>query len=694
MDRITKFRATVLFLFFGFIVTFFGFRLYLAQVVNANPMQDSGNAFTYYEYIRAARGDILDRNGNVLVSNRASYNLSFINFVINSAADRNDQLLKLVTLCADRGIEYIDHFPVTMERPYEYTLSEYSLGWQNYFQAFMRHMGYDSDTSAPLLIKMMRSALKIPEEWTDEQARRVLGVRYEIALRNGLTDLSAYNFIEDVKEDDLAAILELNVPGLTVKYSTVREYHTSYAAHILGYVGPMSPENWEEFKNVEGYTQDALIGHEGFEYAFEDVLHGVDGTKIVTVDKDGNILEEHYEQEPITGNNVETTIDLNLQMVAEDSMRNTIEKMKDGTDSKIKEDSVEVEGMAVVVMKVKTGEILVCASYPTYDPAEFHDIYNDLVTDPMRPMVNRALNQAYPPGSTYKMVTTVAAIDSGTIGRYTEIEDKGKYTEYEKEGFAPQCLVYTKTGWYTHGVLTVEDALKVSCNYFFYWIGDHMHIDKLDAAGKGLGLGEPTGVELPEVLGQRANPETKAANHTGYDADWYVGDQIPAAIGQSEHRYTPLQLCVYTCTLANQGTRYAATFLNRVVSSDYTSLVRENAPRVMSEYPISDEAFAAYMEGMRKVTQERDGTAYNYFETYNTVSVAAKTGTADMDGQATANGAFVCFAPIEDPEIAIVIYGEKAAHGSSLSYIAKDILNAYFAQDEISDVVNFENRLG
>jgi penicillin-binding protein 2 len=251
--------------------------------------------------------------------------------------------------------------------------------------------------------------------------------------------------------------------------------------------------------------------------------------------------------------------------------------------------------------------------------------------------------------------------------------------------------MYSSSGR-SHGTIDCTDALKYSCNYFFYELADKMKIEDIDRIAKGLGLGEATGVELYERLGHRSNPETKASLHSGDDARWYMGDQILTAIGQSENRFTPMQLCSYVNTIVNKGTRYQATFLNRVVSSDYRQVVLENTVRVMSEMEMSDEAWNAVKTGMEKVAHESGGTARSIFKDYP-IKVAAKTGTAQTgDTSHSDNGAFVCYAPADDPQIAVVVYGERAGHGRSMGDVAKAVLDAYFGMNTSNDIVG-ENQV-
>lgn len=706
MERMTRFRSAVLLGIFGFVMFLFATKLFSLQIIETKGNTDNATTYSTITTVRAARGDILDRNGNVLVGNRASYDLVFNHYVIKSADQRNQYLYDLLKKCEELGVTHNDHFPVTATRPFEYTLDSYNTSWQGYYQSFMVDWGLDPDITAPLLVERMRERYELPEEWTDEEARGVIGLRYEFDLR-GVTNLPNYVFIEDVSNENLSAILELNTPGLMVESSTVREYHTSYAAHILGYMGGMDSDDWAKYKD-QGYSMDAYIGQSGFEEAFEEYLHGIDGSRLDVVSKDGAIVRQEYlpGKEPIAGNNVETTIDITLQKIAEDSLS---EVMHNFTDPEIntaegENTGLDAEGAAVIVMKVKTGEILACASYPTFDLANIADkaTWDAIMEDPLKPFFNRAFGANYAPGSTYKMCTLVSAMEHTNskgerILNYMEtIQDKGVFTELE--GFNPKCLLFSSVQA-THGTIDATDALKVSCNYFFYELGYRLKWEMLDETAKGFGLGEPTGIELTEKIGWRANPDSKAASYTGPDSVWNAGDRVLTAIGQSENRFSPLQLCVYACTLANRGTRYRATFLNRVASSDYRTLIKQNEPEIVSKMDISYDTYEMYMTGMRKVITDIGGTANKYFgghETMKTfpVAVCAKTGTAQHSSGGSDHGAFICFAPMEDPEIAVAIYGEKVAHGSSLAPVAEQILEAYFEMEAASDVFTYENQVG
>ena len=686
MERITRFRARILAGIFVLVILFFAFKCYDLQITQTKGKTQTEATVTVSVRVKASRGHIHDTNGNVLVGNRASYDLTLNHYVLISAKGTNDYLYKLVKRCQEAGIEYEENFPISKERPFVYTLDQYNSAWQNYFQQYLSYLGgLDSDITAPTLIKHLRQRYELPAEWTEEEVRQVLGLWYEMDLRRCVGSLPLYVFMEDVSDENLASIMELNVPGMNVEASNVREYSTPYASHILGYVGPMSKDQWEKYKDNKDYSMDSEIGQSGLEAQYEKYLHGVDGWRYDTYTMDGTLIESYYRTEPKAGSNVEVSIDVNLQRAAETEMDRIYKELREEEDG----DGNQVEGGAVVALEVKTGKVLVCSSYPTYDLATFSEDYNDILEQDFDPLFNRALLGTYPPGSTYKMSMTIAAIDSGLITSETPIYDKGVFDKYAP-GFTANCLLYTNSHR-VHGSITAWEALMVSCNYFYYYLGDRIRISAMDNTAKALGLGEPTGVELKEYIGYRANEQTKAELYKGDNKRFYQADKILAAIGQSDNRFTPMQLAVYTATLANRGTRYKATFLNRVVSADYRQLLEESVPAVASQFTISDDAYKAYSVGMYNVAHGEKGTAYKTFKNYP-VKIAAKTGTAQNGGNLPDNGAFVCYAPFDDPQIAIAIYGEKAGHGSDLAPIAKAIMDIYFSVGEATDVTTYENK--
>ena len=691
MERISRFRAMIILLVFLVILAFFIFTMYDLQVIETGGVIDNTTTFTTITRVKAARGDLLDTNGNKLVGNRASYDLVLNHYVLLSAEGTNEHLYNLVKTCEKQGIPYTDHFPVSAQKPFVYTLDQYNSTWKGYFQTFLNSgsRNLDSDITAPLLVEKLRELYELPEEWTDDEARKIIGLRYEMSLRNCVPSLSNYVFMEDADDETLSTIVELNIPGLTVEPSTVREYSTPYAAHILGHVGAMNEEQWEYYKNVPGYEMDTMVGQSGLEQAYEEYLHGTDGWREDTVAADGTLISSRYITEPKAGSNVEISIDSTLQMVAENQLASVITDLRNLEEGK---DGQDAEGGSVVAIDVKTGQILICANYPTYDPATYYEKYNELLTADYSPLTNRALLSAYPPGSAYKMVTSIAALENNVITPETKIKDLGAFTKYSSSGLTLKCMVYSAYGA-THKTINVAQALMFSCNYFYYTVGDQLDIEDLDKVAKAMGLGEPTGVELPEVIGYRANPETKKELYTGTDRVWVKGDMLTAVIGQSDNRFTPLQLAVYTATLANNGVRNKATFMKRIVSTDYQDLLAENTPKQVSKLEMKQSTIDAYKEGMHLVVDNPNGTGFALAWRNLPAKAAGKTSTAEQYWGASDNGAFVCFAPLEDPEIAIAIYIEKGGHGSTLASIARAILREYFNVGTVSDVNVYENKL-
>ena len=681
MERRYRLRlALILVLIAAMVLVFMG-ALFRLQVVEGEQKALEAATYTYTTTVSAARGEILDRNGVVLVSNRVSYYVTLNSYVLFNSNNLNAILLNLIQTCLDTGIGYADTFPMSQSSPWTYALDQATSTQQYYFKSFMIYRDLDPDMKASNLMKHLRSTYGIPEDWTDDEARRVIGLRYELDLRYAV-NIDPYILAEDLSADELAILKELNVPGLNVETTTQRVYNTTCAAHVLGHVGMMTAEDYESYREL-GYPMNARIGIDGVERAFESYLRGQDGTRVTTINADGQILSEYLSTEPSAGDNVYLSLDIGLQRLTEDTLASTIENLR-ASDTNAAEDAVgegsDAEGGAIVVMEVKTGQVLASASYPTFNLATYNQDFNELLETDYAPLYNRALLAAYPPGSTYKPVTALAALTDKVVTRYDEIDDVGRYTLYED--FQPTCLAFARSG-VGHGLLNVMEALSVSCNYYFYEVGHLTGIESIDAMAKSLGLGEPTGVELSENLGRRANPETK---WDLYALTWYGADDLTAAIGQSDNAFTPMQLACYVSTLANRGTRYSATFLNKVLNNSFDALVYQSAPTVASLCEATEEGWDAVFEGMTMAAQGGTAKALAGYD----VTVAAKTGTASHGSAGSDNAAFVCFAPVEDPEIAIVIYVEKGAAGSALAPSAIPILDYYFDTADAVELVPME----
>lgn len=694
MERKIRFRVVLLMVFVALLVALFTLRIYKLQAAQTEETVQKANSLTFQTRVDAARGQILDRNGTVLVSNRASYDLVMINFVFFNGPNPNGSLMELLETCDKLGIEIQHHLPVSEERPYRYTTDEIGETWAGYFRRYLASRSMDSDITAGTFMNNLREEYNLPEELTDDEVYRMVAVRYELELRS-IQDMPLDNYVlaEDVDAEALAAVIELGIPGVIVQTSTVREYKTPYASHLLGYTTKMSAEAYEETYKEMGYAMDAEVGREGVELAFEEHLHGEDGWMQTTITSTGEILDQEYLSTPIPGGNVELTIDIDLQEAAYRALEEWILELRQVGARGDGESGTDAMGGAVVAIEVGTGEILASASYPTYDANSFAEDYNILAADPNKPLINRCINAQYAPGSTYKMITGITAMEYANVSPWYEVVDNGAFTKFEGQGYAPACHIYRSSGR-THGTENMMSALADSCNYYFYDVGLQCKTDDVDYVASMFGLGEPTGAELVEFAGQRANRESKRKTFAGTQLEaWVDGDKLQASIGQSLNEFTPLQLAVYCATLANDGTRMKATYLRRVVSWDFKELLMESEPKVVSEFPMKDTTIQAIREGMIQATQIGK-TADPFGESYYPITVAAKTGTAQHgDGSQSDNASLVCYAPAEDPQIAIAIYVENGAVGGKLANIAMKVFDEYFSQTGKYETVYGENEV-
>lgn len=688
MERRARFRTGVFIALIVLIMAIFTFRLYALQTSLTEEEIRTSNSLTIQTTVDASRGQILDRNGTVLVGNRASYNLIMIGYVFFNGPGPNESLMELLELCDELGIEVESNFPVSETRPYTYTLEDYSEAWQSYFRRFLTSRGWDPDMSAQNLMNNLRSDYNIPKDLSDEEAYRLIAVRFELELRTieGMP-LDNYCLARDISSEDLAAVMELGVPGVLVETTTVREYNTTYAAHLLGHTGAMTAYEYENL--YPDYAMDAVVGKEGVEYAFEKYLHGTDGLLQTTILSTGEVLEQQYLATPEPGDNVELTIDIGLQATAENALAQVIENLQQNGVGSQKEGK-DADSGAVVVLDATNNEVLAMASYPTYDPARYNLDFNELAEADGNPLLNHALQGLYPPGSIYKMVTAITAMEKAGVGAYYQVTDLGVYDKYELQGYAPACYIWRSSGR-THGTVNMMQALAVSCNYYFYEVGLQVATTDMDFVAKNLGLGEPTGIELYEETGTRANAETKAEIFAGTDMEaWVEGDKLQASIGQSLNSFTPLQMACYVSALANAGTRYKATILSRVVSWDYQELIEESEPEVASRLEMDEKTLACINEGMKMTVSDYSGTAYSYLHDYP-IAVAAKTGTAQHGSGGSDNASFVCYAPADDPQIAIAVYVEHGAQGGNLANVVRPILDAFFSQESKYETTYNEN---
>ena len=684
--------------------------LYKLQIIEgAAYYEESQNSLTSYPSVTAARGNILDRYGRVLVSNRECYNLkiSDTRLFSDEVEDPNAVILQMINLVEAAGETYTDDLPITLEPPFEYTnMTDIQ---RTLLDAYLKAKGLDEDTTAVELMSYFRTRYEIANSYTAEEMRKIASVRYAVNVRYEI-NTNSYIFVEDASIDLISDLMGVVGNVVEVETSYVREYNTQYAAHVLGYVQAMSEEDMAKYRPEDensGYDYDTKVGRDGVEAAFEDWLHGTNGEARVTRTANGTVTSTVYLEDPVPGNHVYLTIDIQLQEQAERILETGIyelqiernddnaEAVAEGRLDEVRED---IQGGAIVVVDVKTGEPLAIASYPTYDLATIIEDYADLLEADYDPLFNRALMGAYAPGSTFKPCTAIAGLTENIINTETQIECTGIFTKYESQGYAPACWIYTQMdGQLTHGYDNVTEALKDSCNIFFYTVADDLGIRKLMEYAEDFGLGESTGIELTETTGNMSNPD----NHLNYDVDgWVDGDTVQAGIGQSDSMFTPLQIAEYCAAIANGGTRHSAALLKSVRSYDYSRQLYQNKTEVLSTVDSADYNWAAVQRGMYLMANDITSSSNTVYYTlgnysYNGVSlpVAAKTGTSQLGEGKTNNAIFMCYAPFDDPEIAVAIVVERGLSGANLSRMARNVLDAYFSLGSISNTAERENSL-
>lgn len=659
-----RYRLTALCMTFFACLAVFFFTLFDAQVIHGEEYRAmSVRTNTSVETVEASRGIITDRNGKILVSNHPVYTLTFDPTLISSG-NLNYELLRLMKLLRENDVPWYDELPLTLEEPYEYDyevprsgmLVKYLSG-KKWIEEGMTSDEMREGMSPQTIFDLLCNEFGIESNLTAEDRRALAGFRYSLATAK-LDGDGTFLFASDVSVPLISLLKDGDYGGVRVGTSSMREYHTEAAAHILGRVGKI--QNWDDYKD-KGYQWNDLVGLDGVERAFEDYLRGRDGTRLVTTNPEGKVINEIYSVEPEPGHNIALTLDSDFQEKVEAILADSVAAMTAA-------DNVP-RGAAAAVVEVNSGEALALASYPGFSLKTFNQDFAALNADPLRPMLNRATQWAFAPGSTFKPMVAVAALETGVITPQTKIRDLGAYKYFD---MVYKCWIYSSSGG-THGLINVTDAITVSCNYFFYELGKETGISTLDRYAAAFGLGEATGIEIPESVGTMTSPDYV---NSLKNQRWTDGLTLQAAIGQAFDTFTPLQLANYIATLVNGGNRWSAHLLKDVSAYDSAVPIYVYDEPPADKVSISDETRKAVLSGMRKLVT--DGSVRNQFRSC-VVDAAAKTGTAQTGGKgSTSNGVFVAFAPYDDPQIALALAIEKGGSGGALAETAVKILNAYF----------------
>ena len=673
--------------------------LYKLQIVEGEIYYNRSSELTSTERtVTAARGNILDRYGRVLVSNAECYNIKIDTEKLFANEDPNSVILELINMVSGYGDSYTDDLPITKAPPFEYDPNMTEIQ-RTMLKAYFVRQGLPEDCSAIELMSYMRTRYEIDNSYSAEEMRVIAGVRYSINVRYAI-NTADYIFVQDASMKLITSIMENKLTGIEVERAYVRQYSTEYAAHILGYTGLMTQEEFEKYSLLD-YSTDAAVGKDGVEYAFENYLHGQDGKVIETRTASGTIVSTVYTKEPVPGNHVYLTIDSVLQEQVERILNRGVNIMIENVQQERAEGLArgdydpdlkdEITGAAAVVVDVNTGEPLALASWPTYDVTTIIENYQELLETPNAPLFNRALMGAYAPGSAFKPCTSIAALSKGIINTEYKVKCQGVFTKYSAEGYAPECWIWNSTKEHlTHPEENVTDALRDSCNYFFYTIGNDLGVDDMGEYAHAFGLGVSTGIELVETIGNMSNRQ----NHMDYQGtEWRIGDTLQAAIGQSDSIFSPLQIAEYCATIANKGTRYSASILKYIRNYDYSEKLYEREPEVLSVVESADYNWAAVHEGMWKVLNDYINAANVEVWASCPWRVAGKTGTAQKGEGIRNDGIFICFAPYSKPEVAIAVVVERGGAGANTEFMARQIMDAYITIKGYSDTSEHEMEL-
>ncbi len=675
MDKLNKIkvRYNIILLSIYIIGIILLVQLFNLQIVKGQEYRKQSNTrLTRETTIKAARGNICDRNGNKLVSTKMEFNLELYKTKIDNKT-LNQTILDMINILDKNEDTYIDNLPIKVE-PFDF------IGSDETIQSWKKTNKMQEDLSAEECFYKLKQKYEIIQE-NVQDARKIMGVRYEISSK-GYSSTKTVELAKNISRTSMLEISEQNsnFPGINIiTVPTVAYNSGTLASHILGTVGKITQPELEEKTN---YDINDIIGKTGIQYVFEEYLRGKDGIKQIDMAVDGTVTDEYTEKEAVSGSDVILTIDANLQKVAEEALKDDIKKIASGGFA----EKSNANAGAVVVMNIKSGEVLALASYPDYEPQLFvkgisTEKYNEYVNSTEKPLFNRAISGAYAPGSTFKMVTAIAGLETNKITPTEKINDIGVYPR----GHHPVCWYYTSfhSG---HGYLNVSEAIKHSCNYFFYELGYRMGIDTLSKYASYFGLGRKTGIELQgEAVGDLATREKVEKQNK----EWYLADTLSAAIGQSYNNFTPVQMAKYISMLVNGGNPIDVSIVKNIINIDGQEVSKQEINEFVNKklnlqdekvenLNMKKENIKAVLEGMRGVTSESGGTAYSTFKNFE-IEVGGKTGSAQT-GNGT-NGWFVGFAPFDDPEIAVVVLVENGGHGGYTAEVAKKIIAEYFGMN-------------
>ena len=652
-------------------------RLIFLQLVNGDSFKARATNTTDYNFtVTAARGDIVDSEGKRIAASTTSYNVVLSKLLMGDE-DLDGMLQRIVELLQASGESWNDSLLIGQPDAagrYEFTAASDNAAEQKALAAMKDNLGLQQYATADDVMEKLVEDYDLAD-FSLYWQRVLSGIHYEMQLQ-AFSNVNNFVMAENVSEATVATIKEnsLSLPGVEIVETSTRSYEQgTVLPHVLGRVGKITAEKWkvtDENGQVtyplkeKGYNMNDIIGISGLESAYEDELRGKDGVETITRNSDGVIVNTALTTVPEPGHTVQLTIDSEFQKAVDQALAKNVEWIKNTYA-----DSKQANAGAVVVIDVKTGGVLAASNYPSFDQNLYAAQYSEYSADENMPLFNRALQGLYTPGSTYKPSVAVAGLDTGLLNRNSTVNCTHIYTYYKD--YRPRCAQHG----HGNGPIDVVNAIKWSCNIFFYDVGRRLTSDVYDAYAYKLGLGQRTGVEVSEALGHLT---------TKNDSNYTESLDIQAAIGQGNTAVTPIQLATYAATLANRGTRYRTHFVKAILDSNTGKTLQETQPEVMDVVEDKGETFDLVREGMKGVAQTIPALAgYPY-------TIACKTGSPQRSEgyyvgstyKHYTNAAMIAYGPAEDPEIAIGIVVEYGGAGARTGQLVADIFNAYYAMKD------------
>ena len=662
------------------IVAVFIFRLADWQLVHGFQwLKAADQSSTYAVKMDAARGEILDSKGVGLAVNETGYAIQFNGATMRDSS-KNKTILALIRLLDSQNEKWTDEFPIQVNSSGKYEFISGRDADIKYLKS-KSFLNVNPYATADECMKHLVDKYKCTG-YSVKDTRNILSVRYNMA-KTGFTVSTPYIFAPDVSQNTVAIISEnsSNLPGVEAKVTAERKYpFGTLMPQIVGSIGAMSSDQYKALKD-KGYEMNSRIGEGGIEQYAESWLRGKEGEETVKFGTDGSLTSETVAQKPTSGDTVWLTIDSNLQKVLNKSLADNVkatnengQKNHTATDPK----GSDCVGGAAVVLRVKDFAVLAAATYPTYDQNRYasdSDYRVQLLNDQKTyPLINRAFNGQFTPGSCFKPSVALAALQEGAITDKTTFTCNGIFVLGDL-----RLRCWLKSG---HGTLTVRNALAESCNVFFCNTAVHTGISAMNLYAKRLGLGQKTGVEIGESAGTLAG----LAERKNSGGTWTEGDTAQAGIGQSDNMLTPIQLATMAATVANNGVRLKTHVIDKVTDYTRKNTIYTTPTMQMDSIGVSAQNLKIVQEGMRAVCTK--GTAASYFSNYG-IAIAGKTGTGQTGENRSDNVSFIGYAPYDNPQIAIAVVLEHGATSKYSNQIAKDIFDAYFFGKTVDANGNF-----